>query len=231
MKAPEPKSISFTWALLKSTFVLKLNYKLRVFDCRSGFQELTRIFSSLISLCTTPWLRQALTDSTTWVKNILARGSSRNPFSLMKSKRSLQGAGLSRTMTNESWHSKQSSNFTMFGQFLTRWRRQTSSGTLKPFICLWKKILSVNYFLVWVIHQRIDSWERYSVAVNSEMNISHFESGFLTKSKIHVGKKSLLGMQRISEQMQKSSLESNLTVKCGPDFREEVRFQGFFWSI
>ena len=42
----------------------------------------------------------------TWRKKFLARFSSRTLFSVMKSKRSLHGSGLSMTMMKESWRSK-----------------------------------------------------------------------------------------------------------------------------
>ena len=66
----------------------------------------------------------------TCLKKFLANCSSKTPFSVMKSKRSLQGSGLSMIIIKLSTLSKQSTSFTMPGLFLRIWRRLTSSGTL-----------------------------------------------------------------------------------------------------
>ena len=123
MYAPEPKSISF----------------------RSIVRRSTNRFSSLISLWTTPFRWQAKTVSTTCRKKFRASCSSSIPFSVMKSKRSLHGSGLSITIINESCLSKQSMSLTTPVQPDTTCIKHTSIGTLSPLTCNAKLMKLVFY--------------------------------------------------------------------------------------
>lgn len=65
----------------------------------------------------------------TWRKKFLASCSSRTPFSVIKSNRSLHGSGLSITMMKLSCRSKKSMSLTTPSTAATRCIRHTSSGT------------------------------------------------------------------------------------------------------
>ena len=79
-------------------------------------------------MCTI-YLTNELNQVQTCRKKFLANCSSKTPFSVMKSKRSLQGSGLSITMMKLSCLSKKSMNLTTPSTLETLCMRQTSRGT------------------------------------------------------------------------------------------------------